>query len=77
VIVVMDHLTRKGEPKLLAECTLPLTGRGVVQRVITDLGVLDVADGEFRLVELAPGVTLEQVRSGTGAPVVDARPVAV
>ena len=73
VIVLMDHVTKKGEPKLLDACTLPLTGRGVVSRVITDLGVLDVADGEFRLVELAPGVGLEQVVAGTGAPVVDAR----
>jgi acetate CoA/acetoacetate CoA-transferase beta subunit len=73
VIVLMDHLTKKGEPKLLDACTLPLTGRGVVSRVITDLCVLDVADGEFRLVELAPGVGLEQVVAGTGAPVVDAR----
>ena len=73
VIVLMDHLTKKGEPKLVGACTLPLTGRGVVSRVITDLCVLDVADGEFRLVELAPGVGLEQVAAGTGAPVVDAR----
>ena len=74
VIVLMDHLTKRGEPKLLPACTLPLTGRGVVQRVITDLGVLDVAEGEFRLVELAPGVTLDRLVAGTGAPVVDARP---
>ncbi len=73
VIVVMDHLTRKGGPKLVAECDLPLTGRGVVQRVITDLGVLDVADGEFHLVELAPGVTVEEIVAGTAAPVVDRR----
>jgi 3-oxoacid CoA-transferase subunit B len=77
VIVLMDHLTKLGEPKLLPACTLPLTGRGVVQRVITDLGVLDVADGEFRLVELAPGVTLDRLVDGTGAPVVDARPAPV
>jgi 3-oxoacid CoA-transferase subunit B len=77
VIVLMDHLTKRGEPKLLPACTLPLTGRGVVQRVITDLGVLDVAEGEFRLVELAPGVTLDRLVAGTGAPVVDARPARV
>ena len=69
VIVVMDHLTRKGAPKLVAACDLPLTGRGVVQRVITDLGVLDVADGEFHLVELAPGVTVDEIVAGTAAPV--------
>ena len=77
VIVVMDHLTRKGGAKLVADCDLPLTGRNVVQRVITDLAVLDVADGEFHLVELAPGVTLEEVVAGTAAPVVDKRPATV
>jgi 3-oxoacid CoA-transferase subunit B len=75
VVVLMDHLTKKGEPKLVSGCTLPLTGRGVVSRVITDLCVLDVADGEFQLVELAPDVTVEQVVTGTAAPVVDRRPV--
>ena len=70
VIVLMDHRTKTGEPKLVAECDLPLTGRGVVSRVVTDLAVLDVADGTFALVELAPGVTLEQVREATAAPVV-------
>ncbi len=77
VIVLMDHLTKTGEHKLLGACTLPLTGRGVVEKVITDLCVLDVADGEFRLVELAPGVTFEQVGACTGAPVADARPETV
>lgn len=69
VIVVMDHLTRTGRPKLVATCDLPLTGRSVVQRVVTDLGVLDVAEGAFRLVELAPGVTRDEVVAATGAPV--------
>jgi 3-oxoacid CoA-transferase subunit B len=68
VIVLMEHLTRKGEPKLLSGCTLPLTGKGVVSRVITDLGVLDVAGDGFRVVELAPGATLEQLEAATGAP---------
>jgi 3-oxoacid CoA-transferase subunit B len=75
VIVLMDHLTKKGDPKLVAACALPLTGRAVVQRVITDLCVVDVAAGEFHLVELAPDVTLGQVVAATAAPVVDARPV--
>jgi 3-oxoacid CoA-transferase subunit B len=74
VIVLMDHVTKKGEPKLLEACTLPLTGKGVVSRVITDLGVLDVAGSEFHLVELAPGVTYDQLADATGAPVVDKRP---
>src|SRR4051812_40144035 len=75
VVVLMDHLTRTGAPKLLTECDLPLTGRAVVDRVITDLGVLDVADGSFQLVELAPGVSVDEVVAGTSAPVVDARRV--
>ncbi|GGU10125.1 CoA transferase subunit B [Nocardioides albus] len=71
VIVLMEHVTKKGAPKLLAACDLPLTGRGIVKRVITDLGVLDVAGEAFELVELAPGVTYEEVVAATGAPVVD------
>jgi 3-oxoacid CoA-transferase subunit B len=57
----MDHVTKQGEPKLLASCTLPLTGRHVVSRVITDLAVLDVAGSAFHVVELASGVTLAEV----------------
>jgi len=71
VIVLMEHVTKKGAPKLLSACDLPLTGRGIVKRVITDLGVLDVAGAEFELVELAPGVTYDEVVAATGAPVVD------
>jgi 3-oxoacid CoA-transferase subunit B len=70
----MEHTTRRGEPKLLRSCTLPLTGRGVVSRVITDLAVLDVADGGFRVVELAPGVAFADVADRTDAPVRDATP---
>jgi 3-oxoacid CoA-transferase subunit B len=69
VIVLMDHVARGGAPKLLTSCALPLTGRGVVDRVITDLGVLDTAGDHFTLVELAPGVTEAQVEAATGAPV--------
>ena len=69
VIVLMEHTTKRGEPKLVGECSLPLTGRRVVSRVVTELGVLDVAGAGFDLVELAPGVGLEQVRAATGAPV--------
>jgi 3-oxoacid CoA-transferase subunit B len=69
VIVLMEHVTRTGAPKLVAACDLPLTGRGVVSRVITDLGVLDVAGDAFQLVELAPGVTIDEVSAATGAPV--------
>jgi 3-oxoacid CoA-transferase subunit B len=77
VIVLMDHVTRAGEPKLVDACSLPLTGRRVVSRVITDLAVLDVADGAFHLVELAPGCTAGDVTAKTAAPVVDRRAAAV
>lgn len=64
----MDHTTRKGAPKLLTRCALPLTGTGVVQRVITNLGVFDVAGDHFVLVEFAPDVTLDEVLAATDAP---------
>ena len=69
VIVLMEHRTRAGDPKLVDTCTLPLTGRRVVHRVITDLAVLDVAADSFELVELAPGVTVDDVVQATAAPV--------
>ena len=77
VIVLMEHVTKKGAPKLLEACDLPLTGRGIVKRVITDLGVLDVTGEAFELVELAPGVTYDEVVAATGAPVVDKTTAAV
>jgi 3-oxoacid CoA-transferase subunit B len=69
VVVVMEHTSASGEPKLLRECTLPLTGAGVVHRVITDLCVLDVTPAGFEVVELAEGVTREMVEQRTAAPV--------
>jgi len=71
VIVVTDHIARDGSPKLVAECTLPLTGRQVVDLVITDLGVLEIdrIAGLFRLVEYAPGVCAEDILRNTAAPV--------
>lgn len=67
VVVVMDHTTKKGATKLLTRCVLPLTGMGVVQRVITNLGVLDVKGDHFALVELAPEATVQHVVSATDA----------
>jgi 3-oxoacid CoA-transferase subunit B len=69
VIVLMEHTAKGNDHKLLKSCTLPLTGLGVVDRIITELCVLDVTDKGFECIELAPGVTLEEVREKTGAPV--------
>ncbi|KZY32059.1 succinyl-CoA--3-ketoacid-CoA transferase [Roseovarius sp. HI0049] len=70
VIVVMDHTNKAGESKLLKECTLPLTGTGVVNRVITNLGVLDVTEGGLTIVECAPDVTREEIIEKTEATIV-------
>ena len=69
VIVVMEHTAQDGSAKLLRNCTLPLTGTGVVKRVITDLCALDVTTTGFEVIELAPGVTRAQVEQRTEAPV--------
>ena len=65
VIVVMDHTSKSGDSKLLKECTLPLTGKGVVNRIITNLGVFDVVDGGLRIVELADGVSALEIHTAT------------
>jgi len=65
LVITMEHVTRKGEPKLLRACTLPLTGVACVDRVITDYAVIDVTPEGLELVELAPGVTLEEVQAIT------------
>jgi 3-oxoacid CoA-transferase subunit B len=76
VVVVMEHVAKDGTHKIVPECTLPYTGRGVVDRVITDLAVVDVTEGGLVLRELAPGVGLDEVRAATGAPPdVQAEPV--
>ena len=71
IVVVMDHCNKKGETKVLKECTLPLTGKGVVNRIITDLCVMDVVEGGLKVIELAPGVSLQDVKENTEATIVD------
>ncbi len=71
LIVLTTHTAKDGASKLVSECSFPLTARGVVDRVITDLAVLDVAQSGFSIVELAPGVTREQVAAATDAPILD------
>jgi len=70
IIVLTTHQSKKGAPKLLEECSFPLTARGVVSRVVTDLGVFDPVPEGFRVVELAPGVELDEVRDKTAAAVI-------
>jgi 3-oxoacid CoA-transferase subunit B len=65
IIVVMTHASKHGESKLLQECTLPLTGKGCIKRVLTDLALLDIEDGKFILRERAPGVSVEEIASKT------------
>ena len=70
VVVVMDHASKHGDSKGLKECTLPLTGKNVVDRIITNLGVLDVVEGGLKIVECADGVTEDELRAATEATIV-------
>ena len=72
VFVITQHCTKSGDPKLVSACTYPLTGQGVVDRIYTDLAVIDVTAGGFQVCELCPGVSFETVQALTGAPLLPA-----
>ena len=77
VIVVMEHTTKTGEHKIVTECTLPLTGKRVVTRIVTDLAVIDVTPEGLVLREIAPGLTVDEVQDATGAPLIVPAPPSV
>jgi 3-oxoacid CoA-transferase subunit B len=70
IIVAMQHCDKAGNSKLLPSCSLPLTGVGCVKKIVSDLGVFDVRDGAFHLLEVAPGVTVEEIKAKTAGKLV-------
>jgi 3-oxoacid CoA-transferase subunit B len=74
VLVMMEHVSRGGTPKIVDECTLLLTGRRCVQRIFTDLGVIDVTDAGLVLIETATGVSEDEIRAKTPVPLLPQRP---
>lgn len=70
VVVLMEHCAKDGGPKIVEQCTLPLTGQGVVNRIISDLGVMDITHEGVKLIELAKDVSLEQIQVVTGVPLI-------
>jgi 3-oxoacid CoA-transferase subunit B len=70
IIVTMTHASKSGDSKLLSQCTLPLTGKGCIKRVLTDLALLDIEDGKFILCERAPGVSIEEIANLTSGELV-------
>jgi 3-oxoacid CoA-transferase B subunit len=75
VFIVMEHTTRDGEPRLVAACSLPVTARGVVKLVVTNFGLFEPVGDGFLLREIAPGVTIEEIKAATGCAVIVARPL--
>ena len=73
IVVITEHNAKDGSAKIVEQCSLPLTGAGVVDRIITDLAVMDLVDNEIHVLQLAPDVTFDDVRERTGAPIVDVR----
>ena len=70
IIVATTHIDRHGKPKLIKECTLPLTGVKCVKKIVTDMAVVDVTDEGFKLIERAPGISVEEIVANTGAPLI-------
>jgi len=71
VLILMEHTTKDGHPKLLKECTLPLTGKAVVNKIITELGVFEISTDGIKISQIAPDVTLDEIKSKTSGRIKD------